>query len=137
MKESMWAAAIVVAGIIGVGLIMLFQDLTTSDQHNYYLLKEVTEAAMYDSIDTDYYRYHGEVRIIREKFVENFVRRWSASVQRDRTYYIDIYDVVEMPPKVTLTVTSDTDKFNFTTDLTSDGTYTIANRIDAIIETKY
>ena len=137
MKEGMWAAAIVVAGIIGVGFIMLFQDLTSSDQHNYYLLKEVTEASMYDAIDVDYYRYHGEVRIIREKFVENFVRRWSASVQRNRTYYIDIYDVVEMPPKVTLTVTSSTDRFNFTADLTNDGTYAIANRIDAILETRY
>ena len=34
--------------------ILLFQQLTTNNENDYYLLKEVTEAAMIDAIDIPY-----------------------------------------------------------------------------------
>lgn len=138
MKESMWAAAIVVAGIIGLGLIMLFVNLTINDQDDYYLLKEVTEASMYDAIDIDYYRYSGEFRIARERFVESFIRRWSVTASRGQDVTIDIVDVIEMPPKVTVSVSTKTQKYNFTSDMTNGtGQYDIINKIDGVLETIY
>ena len=134
MKESMWAAAIVIAGIIGVGFIILFVNITVNDQNDYYTLKEVTESAMMDSIDKDYYRYHGKFRIVREKFVENFIRRFSASYSINGDVQIVINDVIEMPPKVSISIVSNTDNFGITSELNENQKYQIINSIDGILE---
>ncbi len=135
MKESMWAVSFVVAGIIGIGFIFLFINITTNDQNDYYLLKEVTEASMLDAVDVDYYRYHGEFRIVREKFVDSFIRRWSTS-SSSGDVQIDIIDVIEMPPKVSLSVTTSSGTYGFTND-SSENDFAIFNKIDAILETIY
>lgn len=134
MKESMWATAIVIAGIIGVGFIILFVNITVNDQNDYYTLKEVTESAMMDSIDKDYYRYHGKFRIVREKFVENFIRRFSASYSINGDVQIVINDVIEMPPKVSISIVSSTDNFGITSELNENQEYQIINSIDGILE---
>ena len=72
MKWSTVTVGVMILGIIGVSIILLFQQLTTTNENDYYLLKEITEAAMVDSIDISYYRETGELKIVREKFVENF-----------------------------------------------------------------
>ena len=72
MKWSMASVGVIVLGIIGVMVIALFQQLTTSNESDYYLLKEITEASMIESIDLKYYRETGDLRIVKEKFVENF-----------------------------------------------------------------
>ena len=46
MKWSMASVGVIVLGIIGVMVIALFQQLTTSSENDYYLLKEITEASM-------------------------------------------------------------------------------------------
>lgn len=135
MKESMWAVSFVVAGIIGIGFIFLLINITTNDQNDYYLLKEVTEASMLDAVDVDYYRYHGEFRIVREKFVDSFIRRWSTS-SSSGDVQIDIIDVIEMPPKVSLSVTTSSGTYGFTND-SSENDFAIFNKIDAILETIY
>ena len=43
-------------GIIGIVLISLFGNITTTNQQDYTLLKNATEAAMYDAIDYASYR---------------------------------------------------------------------------------
>lgn len=131
----MWAVSFVVAGIIGIGFIFLFINITTNDQNDYYLLKEVTEASMLDAVDVDYYRYHGEFRIVREKFVDSFIRRWSTS-SSSGDVQIDIIDVIEMPPKVSLSVTTSSGTYGFTND-SSGNDFAIFNKIDAILETIY
>lgn len=131
----MWAVSFVVAGIIGIGFIFLFINITTNDQNDYYLLKEVTEASMLDAVDVDYYRYHGEFRIVREKFVDSFIRRWSTS-SSSGDVQIDIIDVIEMPPKVSLSVTTSSGTYGFTND-SSENDFAIFNKIDAILETIY
>ena len=71
--------------------------------------------------------------IDREKFVENFTRRFAESATLSRTYVIKIYDVNETPPKVSLEVSS-------TESTTATGevlTFDISNRLDAILETPY
>ena len=133
MKESFWGAAIVGIGIFSIFFIYLFQSITNTDEHNYHLLKETTEAAMLDAVDLAEYRNSGIVKIDTEKFVENFLRRFAQSATLSRTYRIEIYDVNETPPKVSLKVSSAED-----TGITGEMmTFDIVNSIDAILETPY
>jgi len=133
MKESFWGLLVVGIGIVSVAFIFFFQNATNTDEQNYNLLKEVTEAAMYDAVDIAAYKSTGTVRIDTEKFVENFVRRFAESVTLGNLYVIDIYDVSETPPKVTLKVSTKLDS-NVTGELIE---FDITNRIDAILETPY
>lgn len=134
MKESFWGVFIISMGLIGIAFVFLFQNITNTDEHNMQLLKETTEAAMYDAVDLGAYRKDGTVKINREKFVENFVRRFAENASLARTYVIEIYDVNEMPPKVSLKVSS-TEKGNVTGG--EIVTFDIQNKIDAILETPY
>ena len=95
MKESFWGIFIVTFGIVTMFLIYSFQGITDTSEHNYNILKEVTEAAMMDAISLPDYRRDAIIRIDREKFVENFVRRFAESARLGKTYNIRIYDVVE------------------------------------------
>ena len=56
MREAVWGYAIIVLGILAIGIIWFFADSTRTDQHNYNLLKETVEAAMFDAIDLAAYR---------------------------------------------------------------------------------
>lgn len=136
LKESFWAVLIVMVGVISILFVNFFQSLTNTDEHNYNILKETTEAAMYDAFDFASYRSDGVIRIDREKFVENFLRRFAASANLARTYQIDIYDVNETPPKVSIKVSS---KQSGNVTGTQDGfvDFDISNRLDAILETPY
>lgn len=133
MKESFWGYLIIVVGLISIFVIFFFQNVTNADEQNYILLKKTTEAAMYDAIDMEAYENDNIVRIHREKFVENFLRRFAQNVKLTNTYTIEIYDIVESPPKVSIRVHS-----NESTTATGDiVSFTIDNRIDAILETPY
>ncbi len=117
MKEAFWGYFIIVVGIVGIAIVMLFQDITTTNDQNYYLIKEITEAAMLDAIDKTYYSQNdGAVYMNKEKFTENFIRRYAESAGINKTYNIKIYDIVEMPPKVSLSVGSKSNVFTFTSD---------------------
>ena len=133
MKESMWGYAIITLGILAVGIIWFFANATKTDQHNYNLLKETTEAAMFDAVDLAAYRKDGTIRIIEEKFVENFIRRFAQNADLSNRYVIEIYDVNEIPPKVSLKVSS-VEETNATGEIIE---FDIVNNIDAILETKY
>ena len=124
-------------GVSAIAFIFFFQTVTNTDEQNYILLKEITEAAMYDAVDLASYRRTGTVRIDREKFVENFIRRFADSVTLGNTYIVDIYDVNETPPKVSLKISS---KVKGVADaLIKDEMveFDITNRLDAILETPY
>lgn len=130
MKESFWGAAVVGIGIVAIFFIYFFQSITNTDEHNYHLLKEATEAAMYDALDLAAYRNDGTIRIDREKFAENFLRRFAESATLSKTYKIEIFDINEEPPKVSLQVSS-----SESTSLTGEVMeFTISNRLDAILE---
>ncbi len=133
MKESFWGIFVVGLGVLSIFFIVLFQNLTNTDEHNSQLLKEVTEAAMWDAFDYASYRTNGTVRIYREKFVENFVRRYAESASRMREYNIKFYDINESPPKVSLSVQSGVVGVAGRTQMTFD----LRNRIDAILESPY
>ena len=134
MKETMWAWFVVVVGIVCLGAVFFFQRIVNTSEHNYYMLKEVTEASMWDAIDLGHYRTSdGEIKIIREKFVESFIRRFAESANLSRNYLIQIYDVNEIPPKVSIKVSSkETGVFN-----SEEYNFDIINKLDAIFETPY
>ena len=140
MKWSFFSAGMIMFGIVGFGIIFLFVQLTVNSDEEYYLLKEVTEAAMYDSIDLAYYRSNGELKIIKEKFVENFIRRFAESTNINAEgYKINIYNVIESPPKVSVEITSELGEryfFNSESDDIDDN-YSVINDLDAIFEFNY
>lgn len=142
MKESMWMYMFAVLGMGGIVLINFFGQIVVNNEQNYYLLKEVTEAAMYDAVDLTAYRMGlgydgviaktdtadsihcmpavpGTIRIIREKFVESFVRRFAENAELNRNYRVVIHDIDECPPKVSLSLMS-TNNFDFATFLRID-----------------
>ena len=162
MNSSVWGFLFLVLGILGIVMINFFGNVSVSDEQNYYLLKEVTEAAMIDALDYQAYRVGtgydgvtpdqdsmyclpgkpGTIRIIKEKFVESFTRRFAASAERNKDYKISFDEIDECPPKVTVTVTSTESQSFFKrilrkskeTDYETDAS--IVNRLSAILESK-
>ena len=132
MKWSFATVGIIFLGLIGVAVILLFQQITTNNENDYYLLKEVTEAAMIDAIDIPYYRETGDLKIVTEKFIENFTRRFAEStIFVTNDYKINFYNIMETPPKVSIIV--NTGLGEYTINGNSDD-YNIANKLDAILE---
>lgn len=135
MKWSFAIAGVVIAGLIGLAIIMLFQNITTNNEQDYYLLKEVAEAAMTESVDVAYYRTTGEIKISEQKFVENFIRRYAEVASfNPNGYKIEFYDIMEVPPKASIRVTSKSDTYKITTDAQN---FDIVNELNAILETVY
>ncbi|MEG0026154.1 MAG: DUF5411 family protein [Bacilli bacterium] len=133
MKDSFWGVFIIGAGIVTLSIIFLFQSITNTDEHNYNLLKETTEAAMEDAIDYQAYYLNKNLKINQEKFVDSFVRRFAENASLSRSYTIEIYDINESPPKVSLRVRSGVNS----NVVGEDGAileFDIENRIDAILE---
>ena len=134
MNESMWGAFFIVVGIFSIIFLSWFQDATTTDEQNYYLVKEATESAMHDAIDLSHYRQTGEIKIIEEKFVENFTRRFAQSAKTNKEYVIKFYDIQEYPPKVSLAVGGNVTGFSVEGNIL--GEFEVINSLDAILETK-
>ena len=131
MKWTFASFFMVALGLVGIAIIFLFQDITVSNEDDYYLLKEITEAAMIDSIDLAYYRVSGEVKIIQEKFVEVFTRRFAeSSTLSAMGYEIEFYDIIEEPPKVTVRIKNKTHGYTLDSE-----DFDVINELSAIIET--
>lgn len=132
MKWSFASVGMIVLGIIGVMVIVLFQQITTSNENDYYLLKEITEASMIESIDIKYYRETGDLRILKEKFVENFTRRYSESTLFIGTKYtISFFDIMEVPPKVTIMIDTGLEQYRIYNDVSN---YNVVNNLTGILE---
>lgn len=113
MKESLWGYWIVVLGVSIMSVMVLLQNLTTTSEQDYYMIKEVLEASMYEAVDYGYYRDTGDLRMNAEKFTENFIRRFSESVNINKTYQINFYDIYEQPPAASVEIVTKTQNTNF------------------------
>lgn len=134
MHESFWGTFIISAGILIIALIFFMQKVTNTQEQNYTLIKETTQAAMKDAFDYATYMKDGKtIRINREAFVESFVRRFAQNASLANSYVIEIYDVNEYPPKVSLKVKTKEGAFVGKQEIEFD----ITNQIDAILETTY
>lgn len=123
MKESIWGYMILVLGIIVIVILLLVQRITTINEEDFYLGREVMEASMIDAVDYGTFRKSGKIVMSKEKFVEVFIRRFAESITNNKDYQLDFYDIYEEPPKATVrvrTVSGDTtlnsDVFNIKLD---------------------
>ena len=157
MNSSFWGYFLVLLGMLGIVIINISTNLLMTNEQDYYILKETAEAAMIDAFDMRAYReglgydnvtpendkssmycvtgVPGTIRIVKEKFVENFVRRFANNIDMARKYIIIINDIDECPPKVSITMVS-SQQFDFTKMFTTENVNdaAIVNRITAILE---
>ena len=131
MKESIWAWWFIVLGIIIMSVVMLVTDMTTTNEQDYYMLKEISEYAMIESVDYGYYRKYGELKINAEKFMENFIRRFSEVITINKTIKVGFYDIYEVPPKASIELSTSSIPINVNYEY---NTFKIMNRLDAILE---
>ena len=136
MQESYWGYWMILLGIFVIVVMMLIQSVTSGNTQDYLMMKEVTQASMVDAVDFAYYRMYGEVKINKEKFVENFIRRFSENVNISTNYNVAFYDLYEVPPKVTVRVSSKSGSANVTPNGNSTS-FDIVNDISAILEFGY
>ena len=132
MKEAVWGWWMMVLGLMVLTIILLLTDMTTTSEQNYYMTKQITEASMIEAVDYAYYRKYGELRISSEKFMENFIRRYAEVITINKTTTINFYDIYEVPPKVTVEVSTSSSQF-FVRD-TRATNVALKNRINAILE---
>ena len=135
MKESMWGYWIVVLGISIMSVMVLLQNYTTTSEQDYFLIKSVLEASMYEAVDYGYYRDTGTLKMNTEKFVENFVRRFSETVNINKTYEINFYDIYEEPPAASVSVTTGTQATNSGNDARGTESNDVTNRLTGILYT--
>ncbi len=131
MKESMWGYWFIVLGLSIMSIMILVQNYTTTNEQDYYLIKSVLESSMYESVDYAYFRDTSRIRMNSEKFVENFLRRFSESVNINKTYEINFYQIYEDPPAASVEIKTDGDAKNG--DVEADDTVT--NRLTGILYT--
>lgn len=113
MKWSFASLGMIVMGLFGILIIMLFNEITVSNEQDYYTLKDATEAALIESVDVAYFRLTGEIKISQEKFVENFTRRFTeTSTFGQGNYNIIFYQISEIPAKVSLKIVDATKEYN-------------------------
>lgn len=137
MKWSFASVGLIIFGIFGILIIMLFNDITVSNEQDYFNLKDATEASMIDAVDVAYYRLTGEIKISKEKFVENFTRRFTeSSTFGTGNYAIEFYQISEYPAKVSVRIVDETNSYNIYTYTADEETTqaTIINEISAILD---
>lgn len=132
MSKGMLTVGIIILAVLALASVNIVNNYQSSNELDQSLLRDTVEAAMYDAVDLGYYRVSGGIiRIDKEKFAENFTRRFAENVPNNRYYNIRIYDINETPPKVTILIGSAT----MATFAGED--FDITNAISGILETKY
>ena len=140
MKYAYAGFGMIAVGLLGFWIIAIFQSVTVNNESEYYVLKEAMEAAMLESIDLDCYRSSemegcgGVIKISEQKFVENFTRRFSASIAGDVSQYeIQFYDIIENPAKASVVIKGKTKNYELMTQ-NGDGSFDIVNSLSGILE---
>lgn len=136
MKESLWGYFVLLFGVFIIVIMMIIRDYQTTNDEDYYLMKEVTQAAMIDAVDYAYYRDHNDIRIVEEKFVENFLRRFAESMGSNKNYKIQIYELSETPPKVSVRISSSTNNYLIRQD-EGEINFGVVNVLSAILDMKH
>ena len=123
-------------GIVGIGFITAFENITINNESEYFVLREAVKASMYESLDLKYYRENkgATIKIVKEKFVANCTRRFFKSISGSgKGYQLTFYDIMENPPKVSVVARSKTDSYA-AVGLGGENGFDIANDLSAILE---
>ena len=154
MKYAFWGFGLLMAGIFGLMFILMFESITVNNESEYYSLKEAMEASMLESIDLACFRNsnivadgtiegdensseacNGTIKMVEQKFVENFTRRFATSVSGDvASYQLEFLDVIESPPKATVIIRGNTQEYRILGD--ASNSFKIGNDLSGIIEAK-
>ena len=138
MKWSFASIGVILIGLFGIIIILMFNEITVSNEQDYYTLKEAAEASMIEAVDVAYYRLTGKIKISQEKFVENFTRRFTeTSTFGQGNYDIIFNQISETPPKVSLQIIDSTNSYNIYNSFSVEVDATqvnIANKISAILD---
>ena len=141
MKYGFLGLGLILFGIFGLVFIVAFESVTINNESEYFTLKEALQASMYESIDLACFRNsetdgcNGGVKISEQKVVENFTRRFAASIMGDATNYeIQFYDIIEKPPKVTVIVKGTTEEYTLSNK--NVASFDLVNNLTGIIEAK-
>ena len=119
-----------------MGVMILLQNYTTTSEQDYYMIREVLEASMYEAVDYGYYRDTGELKMNTEKFVENFIRRFSETVNINKKYTLTFYDIYEIPPAASVSVATTTNQSSFGQNQgAADEAAGIVNKLTGILYT--
>ncbi len=158
MNSTMWTYFFMMVGILGIVLINIFTDMLIANERDYFALKEIAEAAMFDSIDQKAYMRGlgydginrdnhpelivgcesdtpGTFRIRQEKFVESFILRLARELGTKKTYEVVFNEITECPPKASITIKAK-DKFSFIElfRVEYDSDEVVVNRLTGILE---
>lgn len=142
MKYPFLGLGFIMAGMFGLVFIVMFESITINNESEYYVLKEALEASMLEAVDYTCYRIDEdnggcgphEVKIIEQKLVENFTRRFAASISGDVSEYkIQFYDIMEMPPKATVVITGKTKEY-ILSDQADAQSFDLTNNLSGILE---
>ena len=142
MKYPFLGLGFIMAGMFGLVFIVMFESITINNESEYYVLKEALEASMLEAVDYTCYRIDEdnggcgphEVKIIEQKLVENFTRRFAASISGDVTEYeIEFYDIIESPPKATVVIKAKTQEYMLGSKDSTES-FTIVNELSGILE---
>jgi len=135
MRYSFAGVGMIMFGLISFVIVLVFQDITVNNEADYYSLKEAMEASMYEAIDIAYYRNTttdetpGEIKIIEEKFVANFTRRFvNNTMGNSQGYTVEFYDIMEKPPKASIKIV------NNTNGMVISDSFDVVNNLTGIIE---
>ena len=131
MKETYWGYWLIILGIFVVIIMLLIQNVTSNNTFDSYTIKQITEASLVDAVDYAYYRDYGELKINKEKFIENFLRRFAEVASVRNEYKILFTGVYEAPPKVSVEITSSVDSYSITSDSES---FDMVSRVNSVLE---
>lgn len=136
MKWTFANVGVLIFGLFGILIITFFNELTVSNEQDYYTLKDAVEASMIEAVDITYFRLTGSIKINQEKFVENFSRRFAeVATYGEGNYNLEFYDISETPPKVSVRITDATNSYNIYGTFGSDPTKVhIVNEITSIMD---
>ena len=63
MKEAYWGYWLILLGVFVVIILLLIQNVTSTNTESSYTIRQINEASMIDAIDYAYYREYGELKI--------------------------------------------------------------------------
>lgn len=135
MRYSFASFGMILVGLIAFVIVITFQRVTINNEGDYYSLKEAMEASLFESIDIPYYRdaeTGGTIKIVEEKFIENFTRRFvKNTVGNSNGYVLEFYDIMESPPKASVIIRNKTESMTF-----SDEDFDVVNKLTGILVSK-
>lgn len=135
MNKAYLTVGIILLSIFTFGILNFIQNYSTGNELDYYLLKETTQASMGDAVVPSTFASNGTLRIDKEMFVESFIKRFANSVDDSRDYDIQIFDINEVPPKVSIKVVSKNESLNPAGQ--NGGNAEIVTQIDGVLMSNY